>query len=883
MDLRFSNRKALLFPIASSLILKPHFDFQLGYQLQEGKTVPINVSTYRKAMPGDSPPHQVTINGTSARDGAQAYAIVNYGSLSLPDPNGHQNPFNQGVSACQNALFLTDPDVDRESLISTKGTRVAGTCEWIRQNENYQSWLYGTPRLLWISGDPGKGKTMLSIFLTQDLEQVTQNMEQAGLIFYFCSNQDEKRNTAVAVLRGLLYQIIAKRPNLLKHVLPHLETPAKAQQTLSSLETLWIIFRRVIQNVDLGPIFCVLDGLDECDEESLRVLVPKIVELLSAEMSQPASIMFKMAIISRNIPGLQSCLQVKLEPDNEERVANDIERFISARVEELSRIKGFNDEFRATVYKTLLERSEGTFLWVGFIMNELSQKMTCSEVLETLEDLPKGLSPIYSRMLLQINSRRRQTSAKILRWVTMALRPLSLQELAAAVSIQSSSTLINAERAILDEITLCGLFLKVQGQEVSLVHQSAKDYLMREEVESNPVLEEFRIKPERAHLELARTCFDCVSQSSLQNARLSITDGSQVPGSPLLSYAVFHWPEHVRCCSTLASELFSFDKPFFQKHSDLRKNWWTTYTAYRILEGESVPLLHTMCNLGIVTWVAAILRKKSWRPRLHKVVDKKDPNGRTALYIAASLGHEAVVRLLLKHGADVNIKVIENGGHTALYDAAFAGNERIVQLLAEHGADVNAEVDGGQTALYDAAFLGHKEVVRVLLDYGADINTTDTYGQTALFMAASVGHTAVVQLLVDRGADVNRVAKSEQTALYRAVCAGHEAVVRILVKSGAEIKTNAGDAALLWAASVGQMAIAQLLIDHGARVNARVDEGRTALYEAAFAGHESIVRLLIEHGAEVNAVDDYGQTALHEATFLGHKGVVRLLKSAGAT
>jgi hypothetical protein len=121
---------------------------------------------------------------------------------------------------------------------------------------------------------------MLSIFLTEE-QRITQNTEDAELVFYFCSHQDKKRNTATAILRGLLYQIVGGCRKLVKHVLPYFETLEKTQQTLSSLETLWIIFRRFVQDVDLGTMFCVLDGLDECDEDTLRILVPKIVDIFS--------------------------------------------------------------------------------------------------------------------------------------------------------------------------------------------------------------------------------------------------------------------------------------------------------------------------------------------------------------------------------------------------------------------------------------------------------------------------------------------------------------------------------------------------------------------------------------------------------------------------
>jgi Cdc6-like AAA superfamily ATPase len=214
-------------------------------------------------------------------------------------------------SACRNALFLTDPHVDRESLISAKGTRVAGTCEWITHNESYQSWLNGGTRLLWISGGPGKGKTMLSVFLTEELENKTSSTEDAQLVYYFCSAQDEKRNTGVAVLRGLVHQIITKHPQLVKHALPYFETLERTQQTQSSLETLWLIFSKLIEDPDLRTTFCVLDGLDECDESTLRVLVPKIVRLLAPQVSSSPTTTFRLAIVSRDLPGLQGCARVQ--------------------------------------------------------------------------------------------------------------------------------------------------------------------------------------------------------------------------------------------------------------------------------------------------------------------------------------------------------------------------------------------------------------------------------------------------------------------------------------------------------------------------------------------------------------------------------------------
>ena len=149
-------------------------------------------------------------------------------------------------------------------MISAKGSRIVGTCQWITYNGNYRFWLSalgdndgdgdgdgGAPRFLWISGRPGKGKTMMSVFLTEELERHTASIPNAELAFFFCSAQDEKRNKATAALRGFVHQIIAKCPQLVKHALPYFETPERTQQTLSPLEVLWLIFSKLVTYAEL--------------------------------------------------------------------------------------------------------------------------------------------------------------------------------------------------------------------------------------------------------------------------------------------------------------------------------------------------------------------------------------------------------------------------------------------------------------------------------------------------------------------------------------------------------------------------------------------------------------------------------------------------------
>ena len=122
------------------------------------------------------------------------------------------------AESCMAALFLTDPSDDRQRIIDAKGSRANGTCEWIQGNTLYRDWFHSDSRLLWLSGGPGKGKTMISIFLTEEIEKFTKNSPDVKLLIYFCDNRDNKRNTATSIIRGLIFLAFADgKPFIYSH------------------------------------------------------------------------------------------------------------------------------------------------------------------------------------------------------------------------------------------------------------------------------------------------------------------------------------------------------------------------------------------------------------------------------------------------------------------------------------------------------------------------------------------------------------------------------------------------------------------------------------------------------------------------------------------
>ena len=795
------------------------------------------------------------------------------------------------ADACMSALFLTDPKTDREQLIQAKGSRVNGTCEWIKSHKLYKSWLHSRSQLLWLSGGPGKGKTMLSIFLAEELERTVNQSQDMLFLQYFCDSKDEKRKTAITIIRGLIFQLLKSQRKLFDHILPSFKIQKESLFAGSSFETLWKIFEMMIHEPILSTTYCVLDGLDECDEALLEVLLRKIAALFSAKTNKSSICHLRLIVVSRDLPEfipelLSSVPQIGLDPDADTEINNEIYRFIEVKVDELSVYIQYPKPLCVHVKKVFRERAQGTFLWVGIVAKVL-KRYKATEVEIALDLFPPGLDELYARMLLQIDIDRREIAVNILRWVVMAVRPLTLSELSVATAITvRSSVAFSRDEVMRDQVSYCGSLLTIKENKVGLIHQSAKDYLLRKTCDSNPELEIFRVKEEVVNLEVARRCLNYLQSGALAAGEVDLrTNTSRLRAFPLLSYATLHWPEHARSLAR-SEDIFDLSLSFYHKKSPIRESWLKTYWA--VTKYDSSPDLFTALHLasffGILPLAENLLLKEGLLNKLKRRIDlnKMDSRGMTALYMAAMGGHEAMVRLLLEKGADLKAK--DSNKWTALHAAARGGHEAVVRLLLEKRVDLEAKQSDGMTALVVAAGHGNEAVVRLLLDKGADFEFKDLNKSTTLFLAAWQRHEAVVRLLLEKGADLEAEKSNGTTVLHMAAMVGHEAVMRLLLEKRVDLeaKKSDGTTALHVAARGGHEAVVRLLLEKGADLEAKDSNGLTALHVAAKGGHEAVVRLLLEKGADLEAKHSYGWTALLVAAKDGHEALVRLLLEKGA-
>jgi ankyrin repeat protein len=240
------------------------------------------------------------------------------------------------------------------------------------------------------------------------------------------------------------------------------------------------------------------------------------------------------------------------------------------------------------------------------------------------------------------------------------------------------------------------------------------------------------------------------------------------------------------------------------------------------------------------------------------------------------------VEALLGQGVDVNAR--QGDGATALHWAAHQNDRTLVERLLRAGADASAVNDLGVTPLLLACTNASAPVVEALLAAGANPNATAEGRETPLMVASWTGSVDVVKRLVAAGADVNaRESSRQQTALMWAASERHSEIVRLLAASGADLHAKtivntpnrrpggraagasaAGLTALLFAARVGDVESARILLDAGANVNDTADEGLSALGFATVRGHVPMAVLLLERGANPNAADG-GYSPLHWA------------------
>ncbi|OAQ60148.1 ankyrin repeat domain-containing protein [Pochonia chlamydosporia 170] len=831
-----------------------------------------------------------------------------------------------------NILPLTDP---QEDIVKIGDRRAPDTCEWLTSLKIYEEWAGLNDRHpLWLVGPPGVGKTMLSCFL---LEKLMANPKCNILAFYFCDNNDSRRNTATAILRGLLFQLIKAEPSFFFEKVKF-QYGRHGQKFFDDTDALWSALLFILKRRDTGQIYLLLDALDECEEPSLSTFLAHLARTFG-DKTATEHLNAQLLITSRPEDTINRRLRTitRYVYIGSDQVKPDLDRYIDWKVEGIKGSQNVQDLVRDNLKK----KADGTFLWVHLIMHDLEgEDFGADEERATtaLKLLPQGLPEVYDQILRKVKQRDQGRAKFVLQFIVAARRHLTVDELDMAYAIHTmarDSDHVPVRQDIRPNIYDCCepiITFNVKTNTVSLVHQSAKEFLLKLDHVYRFVPAPL---PTQYFLSVLPIPFIVWAGRHITFVTLSIS-------TILLFWA---WPSRasIRPSHGILSHV-NTGEPWYRVKLDeanvlIFKICWR-YLGVREFEGgakiiqcnpervlnpvtQPDELLEKYCFLGYGTneWLEhadaarrALIVNPTWvRDNVDQMptmrdywllmaaqrgdrsvmlmlvengayIGAKDCNERTALHLAAMSGYQAVVRELLEKGADVAAK--SSKGWTALHLAAINGHEAVVRVLLDNGADTTVEDNSRRTALDWAIRGDHEAVAQALLerDGGVTIKGGDAKMVRLLFDVIERGKEELVQMLLENGADVTAKDNDGWTALHLAVALGHEGVVRVLLENGADVtaKHNDGWTALHLAAMVGHDGVVRAFLENGADVTAKDDDGRTALRFAAATGHEGVVRELLENGADVTAKSNDGLTALQGAARIGHKEVVQVLLENGA-
>ncbi|KAJ6088033.1 hypothetical protein N7499_004215 [Penicillium canescens] len=799
--------------------------------------------------------------------------------------------------------------------------KVEGTCLWALQSAEYIRWSGSSCNdLLWVSADPGCGKSVLSRSIIEDCLETS--CPEATICYFFFKDNDEQNHLALA-LCSVLHQLFSQRPQLLRHAIPLWEN--NGEKLRQEVDELWRIFTTAVLSDDVCKTICIFDALDECCKIDQNRLIEKLQSFHRLSRPRTQDAWLKFLVTSRPYDDIQNSFRaitdsfphLHLEGEKEnDQIHQEIDLVVKMQVKELAERTALSWDTEQRLEQQLLQMEHRTYLWLHLAMDDIQSTLEDSlrPAEESIEVIPQSVDEAYEKILSRVPSRQVDIARKILQIIVAARRPLTTAEMAMALGIATSPQAQTAAKAGLESSQidkklrrLCGLFVFINNSKIYLIHQTAREFLVKKS-SSNSVNYLYSWTLTDSEDQMAVICLRYLLMKDLEHDGESSSSNIR----SFLDYSALYWADHKRKMSlTQDQEATDQVLQMYDMRGKIFSIWfpifWKSIKTYR--NPPSMTALHLASFNGHEREVEFLLSLGG------KDINSTDGTGTYPIISASLNGYEKVVQLLLEKGAEVNTHGGEYGnalqaasfrGHNkvvqlllekgaqfnnqggeygnALQAASLEGHDIIVQLLLEKGAEVNTQGGEYGNALQAASYRGYNKIVALLLEKGAEANAQGGFFGNALQAASFGGHDIIVQLLLEKGAETNAQGGEYGSALQAASFGGHYIIMQLLLEKGAEVNTQGGGYgnALQAASLEGHDIIVQLLLEKGAEVNTKGGEYGNALQAASYGGHDIIVQLLLEKGAEVNTRGGFFGNALQAASFGGHDIIVQLLLEKGA-
>lgn len=766
--------------------------------------------------------------------------------------------------------------------------RIDGTCEWFFKDHRYHEWLESTTSsIIWVSAGPGCGKSVLARSLVDQMLQ-SANSATTTICYFFFKDGEERRTDSHDALSAVLHQLFTQNSanSLIRQAAASYQNYGKRLR--NNFHQLWQILTACVGETDAGEVVCVLDALDECSQRGREEILEALQTFYFDNRTHPSS-RLKFLVTSRPYDDLDmsfskfkksSAAEIYIRfdgDDKSEEIRHEIDLVIDHKVDEFAEDFGTVD--RQKISKRLKAMDNRTYLWLcltlDIIYHNRSAYSRASDIEDLLSQLPSGIFDAYEKILSRSQNKKRARC--LLQIIIAATRPLTLDEVNCSLVLQEQefknydslkSRLWRPDNFKRTVKNLCGLFVSVYDNKVSLMHQTAREFLTSPELQN---VWQGSIDVPLAHSTIFLSCVRLLSLKDINMTAQSTSGGKALS---FMSYAAENWTLHYNsqdgskrdALCEKARELCRISKghiPIWVEvwKADFGLPWsylfyWTDLTlasyfgllevAVHIVSREDVDINSQGGYFGTAVKAAAAQGHSDLVQTLLRRGANCDTGGgpfRTALLAAASKGHLSTVRCLLNSGAKVTQEVVMAGAN-----CNEAGAKEVMALLLDNCGD-EAEITPELVVTMARNYKSGKEMMQMLVEkYGDKAEIS----QDAVIAAARLS-TEVMAFLLDKHEDRVDVTEKLVMAVARKQ---KEAMVLLLEKCGDKVIITQN---VLKAAAENVLygdEMMGLLLEKGGDKVEITEEVLKAVVENAVSGKETMDLLLKERRDEVEITED---------------------------
>ncbi|KAF7520312.1 hypothetical protein PCG10_009230 [Penicillium crustosum] len=774
------------------------------------------------------------------------------------------------------------------------------------------------------TGKLGAGKSVLLANIVETLHLQVQD-EAIPVAFFFARHDISESLKAQTVLGSIARQLLERVSDLTK--------PAELLERINNMDPPEKVFALLQSAFPQGyRVFIVIDGIDELGQEERELLILHLHKLqrtfrvsLCVSLRQDANDPLKIG--SEHL----STVTTTSIPEN----TSEIEVFISQELQrciESKRLIVGDISLLLEIQETLAKFSQGMFLWVALQIESLCAMKTDEAISQALKDLPKGLSETFGRILQRSQRLGHSYQKSILELVTVAQRPLTLEELREALSVAPGDTKWNPARLlnnIHSALACCGSLVIIDEEELTLrlVHHSVKQYLLTEFKDSTGG----PITSAEAHARMSDIIVTYLNYPVFDR-QLSKFVVPEIKTDETMNGIIRSTRYSLDSISSLALKLlrsqndsgFNMAKVlaearaarFRSKNQFLFRNYAMLYWQSHI--SRSLPLDSTSSGL-----LGMLFERKALDP-----VTMTDDEASLLFFRAAETGNLALIEHVISSNPGLNVEKTRNRqGQTALHAATWYGAETTIRfLLLREPTGLLAKDFDKNTPLDLAIIRGHVSLVKIFVDYcDSSVDTTyliieslrrhiyltgsnfnsDLIGEVLLVGARNGNaelirmflHDSRVDLALGRWLNIDSINQDGKTALHIATELGDLEVVQLLDSfpgvpvvhaTGIPNRTPAQWVPLSRHEEAGELMGQNVLSD--TTTNSKIEtEGSSRSQREArrdyipvhyFAedGDTSMASVVLKSAPSlVHKQDHEGRTPLHLAAMNGHLHLVKLI------